>query len=48
MATGIDTFREYFADYKDQYIVIGGMACDLLLNEAGFDFRLTKDVDMVL
>lgn len=48
MAAGIDKFRDHFADYNDQYIVIGGMACDLLLNEAGLDFRITKDIDMVL
>ena len=28
MAHGIDIFKTYFADYKDQYVVIGGMACD--------------------
>ena len=48
MAVGIEVFKIYFSDYKDQYIVIGGMACDLLLNEAGIDFRATKDIDMVL
>lgn len=48
MAAGIEKFRDIFSDYKEQYIVIGGMACDLLLNAAGLDFRITKDVDMVL
>jgi hypothetical protein len=48
MAAGIEVFREHFKDYGDQYVVIGGMACDLLLNDAGLDFRITKDIDMVL
>lgn len=48
MAAGIERFRDHFKEYSDQYIVIGGMACDLLLTDAGLDFRLTKDIDMVL
>ena len=28
--------------------MIGGFACDLLMNEAGLDFRQTADIDMVL
>ena len=49
MAAGIEIFRDYFKDYNDQYVVIGGMACDLLLSDAGLDFnRITKDIDMVL
>lgn len=48
MAAGIDVFRERFRGYEDQYVLIGGMACDLLLDEAGTSFRPTKDIDMVL
>lgn len=48
MAAGIEKFRDHFKDYGNQYVVIGGMACDLLLNDAGLDFRITKDIDMVL
>ena len=48
MAAGRDVFRSHFSAYQEQYILIGGMACDLLLNEAGERFRPTKDVDMVL
>lgn len=48
MVAGIEIFREHFKGYRDQYVVIGGMACDLLLNDAGLDFRVTKDIDMVL
>jgi len=48
MVRGIETFREFFRDFKDQYVLIGGSACDLLFNEAGIDFRATKDLDLVL
>lgn len=44
----IDGFKDYFKDYKDSYVLIGGSACQILLNEAGFDFRATKDLDIVL
>ena len=30
MVKGLDTFRKYFADYEDQYVLIGGAACDIL------------------
>ena len=48
MASGIKKFEEYFSQYKEQYTIIGGMACDLLMSEAEMDFRLTRDIDMVL
>ncbi len=28
---GIDVFRRYFKEYQDQYVLIGGAACDLNL-----------------
>lgn len=48
MVEGINIFREHFSQYKEQYVLIGGLACDLLMEEQGLDFRPTKDVDMVL
>ncbi len=30
MVKGLDTFQKYFADYKEQYVLIGGAACDIL------------------
>lgn len=48
MVNGIDIFRNHFSDFKNQYTVIGGFACDLLMNDAGLDFRQTVDIDMVL
>jgi len=48
MIKGFNSFKNWFAGYDKHYVVIGGMACDLLLSEVGDDFRVTKDVDMVL
>ena len=48
MVSGFDSFREKFKEYEDCYTIIGGTACDILMNEAGLDFRATKDIDMIL
>ncbi len=48
MVVGIDKFRKHFAGHEDQYAIIGGAACELLFDQAGLDFRATKDIDMVL
>lgn len=48
MVTGLDAFRTHFRDYADRYLLIGGAACDLLMSEAGVEFRVTKDLDIVL
>ena len=48
MVRGIESFREWFRGYEDQYAIIGGTACDLLMSDEGLDFRATKDIDLVL
>lgn len=48
MVYGIETFLQYFKDYKDQYVLIGGSACDIVMQEYDIDFRTTKDLDIVL
>ena len=48
MVRGLDLFRDYFKDYTDEYILIGGTACDLAMASMGLDFRATKDLDIVL
>ena len=30
MVKGLDTFRKYFEKYEDQYVLIGGAACDIV------------------
>ncbi len=48
MVKGLDLFREHFRDYCDSFIIIGGTACAVVMEQAGLDFRSTKDIDMVL
>jgi len=48
MVRGLDIFRDYFKDYTDKYILIGGTACDLVMQSMGLNFRATKDLDIVL
>ena len=48
MVTGIESFREWFRGNEEQYTVIGGTACDILMAEEGLPFRATKDLDIVL
>ena len=48
MVSGFDSFREKFSGYEDCYTIIGGTACDILMDEVGLDFRATKDIDMIL
>jgi hypothetical protein len=45
---GLDVFRNHFAGYEDQYVLIGGTAATLAMAEAGLEFRATKDLDIVL
>ena len=48
MVRGLESFTTWFQDYSDQYVIIGGTACDMLMSEEGFSFRGTKDIDLVL
>ncbi|MDO5301792.1 MAG: hypothetical protein Q4E76_04790 [Tissierellia bacterium] len=48
MINGITGFKEQFKGFEDQYIIIGGTACDLIMENEGLPFRATKDLDIVL
>ncbi|RGH40342.1 MULTISPECIES: hypothetical protein [Clostridia] len=48
MVKGLDTFQKYFKDYEEQYVLIGGTACDILFESNEVNFRATRDLDMVL
>jgi hypothetical protein len=48
MIIGLDKFAAHFAGYQDRYILIGGAATWLVLDEAGIEPRATKDLDIVL
>ncbi|MBO4964868.1 MAG: DUF169 domain-containing protein [Muribaculaceae bacterium] len=34
MVNGIETFREAFSDFADNYVIIGGTACDIILGDS--------------
>lgn len=48
MIKGLDKFREHFAGFADRYVLIGGAAADLVMDDVGVTFRATKDFDIVL
>lgn len=48
MVRGLDTFREYFTGFENQYVLIGGAACDILFASNEGQFRATRDLDIVL
>jgi len=48
MVNGIEKFKEKFESFKGKYTLIGGVACGLLMDDAGLDFRATQDFDIVL
>lgn len=45
---GLDKFREFFSEYDNNYVLIGGTACSIIFDEIGENFRATKDLDIVL
>jgi hypothetical protein len=48
MVKGLNKFRDFFKEYSKNYLLIGGAACDRQLENAGLDFRATKDLDIIL
>lgn len=48
MVNGLQRFKEFFEEYSDNYVLIGGTACSIIFDEIGIDFRATKDLDIVL
>ena len=48
MVSGFTKFKERFQGFENQYVVIGGTACDLIMENEELPFRATKDVDIVL
>lgn len=45
---GLDKFAEYFRNYAENYIIVGGMACLVAMGDVGLSFRATKDIDMII
>jgi hypothetical protein len=45
---GLDLFLSHFKGFEEQYVLIGGAACSVWLAHRDVDFRMTKDIDLVL
>ena len=48
MVRGLNVFRERFAGFQDRYVLIGGAAVEVAMDAAALQFRVTKDLDIVL
>lgn len=48
MVAGLNKFKEYFSAYTDYFLIIGGTACDIIIEQAGLKPRVTKDIDIIL
>lgn len=48
MANHYPKFFEYFKDYQDAYVIIGGQAASILLDEAAQQSRATVDLDIIV
>lgn len=48
MVVGLDKFRDFFDGYQDNYTLIGGTAVFVAMDASGLQFRVTKDLDIVL
>lgn len=45
---GLEKFREAFAEFSDNYVVIGGTACDIAMTGTTVRPRATHDIDMIV
>lgn len=43
MVSGFTKFKERFQGFENQYVIIGGTACDLIMENEELPFRATKD-----
>lgn len=48
MVKGLEKFKEHFARFEDNYVIIGGTACDVTLQNTDMRPRATDDIDMIL
>lgn len=45
---GLDRFKEAFAEFLDNYVIIGGTACDIAMTGTAVRPRATRDIDMIV
>lgn len=45
---GLDKFKEVFSQYSDNYVIIGGTACEIVMTGTAMRPRATHDIDMIV
>lgn len=45
---GLAKFREAFEAYSENYVIIGGTACDIAMTGTAVRPRATHDIDMIV
>ena len=45
---GLNKFREAFEVYSDNYVIIGGTACEITMTNTAMRSRATHDIDMIV
>jgi hypothetical protein len=48
MVAGLEIFKNYFKGFEQCYLIIGGTACDIVIQKRGFYPRATQDIDIIL
>lgn len=48
MVKGLELFRDWFAGFAEQYVLIGGTAASITMEDSALQFRATRDLDVVL
>lgn len=46
MVSGFTKFKERFQGFENQYVIIGGTACDLIMENEELPFRATSLVEL--
>lgn len=47
MVNGLTRFKENFQGFENQYVIIGGTACDLIMGHEELPFCATKVIKFV-
>jgi predicted nucleotidyltransferase len=48
MVKGLKKFKEYFSNFNENYVIIGGTACEIFLQDTDMLPRATDDIDIIL
>ena len=48
MVSGVEKFKDALGAFADNYVVIGGTACDVVLSEYAVRPRATVDIDLIV